>query len=40
MRRILPAELIRNLLMTKRQERAAWDAMDEAERLDLYLDTV
>ena len=40
MRRILPAGLIRNYLMTKRQELAAWDAMDRAERLDLYLDSV
>ncbi len=40
MRRILPAGLIRNVIMTKRQELAAWAEMDCAERLDLYLDTV
>lgn len=40
MRRILPPELVRNYLMTKRQELAAWGDMDAADRLDLYLDTV
>ncbi|MGR3433570.1 MAG: glutamine synthetase family protein [Shimia sp.] len=38
--RILPAELIRNYAMTKRQERAYWAETGTAERVDLYLDTV
>ena len=37
---VLPPETARNLLATKRQERAYWDDMTEAERLDLLLDTV
>ena len=40
MRRILPAELIRNYLMTKRQELDIWEGMAAEERRDLYLDTV
>ena len=40
MRRILPAGLIRNYLMTKRQELQSWGGMDAAARRDLYLDTV
>ncbi|PRY94680.1 glutamate--putrescine ligase [Hasllibacter halocynthiae] len=39
-RRILPDELIRNFVATKRQERTLWDDTPEAERADLYLDTV
>jgi glutamine synthetase len=38
--RILPGELIRNYLLTKRQEMRYYDGLSEAERLDLYLDTV
>lgn len=38
--RILPAELIRNYVMTKRQEVAELDGMTEAEQTDLYLDSV
>ena len=38
--RILPAELVRNYAMTKRQERTLWDEAGAAERIDLYLDTV
>ena len=40
MPRILPADLIRNFVMTKRQELAAYAGLSEAERIDLYLDTV
>jgi glutamine synthetase len=38
--RILPRGLIRNYLMTKKQERTYYDELSGAERLDLYLDTV
>lgn len=38
--RILPGELTRNYLLTKRQEMRYYDGLSEAERLDLYLDTV
>ena len=40
MPRILPAGLIRNYLATKRQEMLYYSELSEAERLDLYLDTV
>ena len=38
--RILPRQLIRNFLMTKKQEAQYYLELDEAERIDLYLDTV
>ncbi len=38
--RILPKGLIRNYLMTKRQEMTYFDELSEDQRLDLYLDTV
>jgi glutamine synthetase len=38
--RILPDELVRNFLLTKRQEMRYYEGLSEAERLDLYLDTV
>ena len=38
--RIFPAELIRNLVATKRQEATEYAALSEEERIDLYLDTV
>src|SRR6056297_2376016 len=38
--RILPKELIRNYIMTKRQEMQYYDELSKAERIDLYLDTV
>ncbi|MEL6958872.1 MAG: glutamine synthetase family protein [Pseudomonadota bacterium] len=38
--RIFPAELIRNLVATKRQEHAEFAKLTEEERIDLYLDTV
>ena len=38
--RIFPAELIRNLVATKRQELSAFDDLSPEERIDLYLDTV
>ncbi len=38
--RILPRDLIRNYLMTKKQERTYFDDLSQAERVDLYLDTV
>ncbi len=38
--RILPRDLVRNYLMTKEQERQYYAELSEAERLDLYLDTV
>ena len=38
--RILPGELIRNYVLTKRQEHSELDGMSEAERTDLYLDSV
>ncbi len=40
MPRILPRGLIRNYLMTKKQELSYYDELSEAERVDLYLDTV
>ncbi len=38
--RVLPKELIRNYIMTKRQEMQYYDELSKAERIDLYLDTV
>lgn len=38
--RILPAELIRNLVLTKRQELQYYAELSEAEQVELYLDTV
>ena len=38
--RILPRDLMRNYLMTKKQERTYFEELSEAERVDLYLDTV
>jgi glutamine synthetase len=38
--RIFPAELIRNLVATKRQEHAAFADLSDDERIELYLDTV
>lgn len=38
--RIFPAELIRNLVATKRQECAEFADLSPEERIDLYLDTV
>jgi glutamine synthetase len=38
--RILPAELVRNYLLTKRQEMRYFEGLSKAERVDLYLDTV
>jgi glutamine synthetase len=38
--RILPADLIRNYVMTKRQELDYYDELSPTERTDLYLDTV
>jgi glutamine synthetase len=40
MPRILSTDLVRNYLMTKRQERDTYLRLSEAERVDLYLDTV
>ena len=40
MPRIFSQELIRNYLMTKRQELTYYDELSEGERIDLYLDTV
>jgi glutamine synthetase len=40
MTRILPTDLIRNYVLTKRQEFASYAELSEAERIDLYLDTV
>ncbi|MBT8416539.1 MAG: glutamine synthetase family protein [Silicimonas sp.] len=40
MPRIFPQELIRNYLMTKKQELSYYDELSEGERIDLYLDTV
>ena len=40
MPRILPPELIRNFVMTKRQELMLHAELTEEERIDLYLDTV
>lgn len=39
-KRILPRQLIRNYLMTKKQESQYYAELTEAERIDLYLDTV
>ncbi|MHC0053253.1 glutamine synthetase family protein [Actibacterium sp. D379-3] len=38
--RILPAELIRNLVLTKRQELFHYQDLSHEERVELYLDTV
>jgi len=38
--RIFPAELIRNLVATKRQELKAFADLSPEEKIDLYLDTV
>ncbi len=38
--RIFPAELIRNLVATKRQEAQEFATLSDEERIDLYLDTV
>lgn len=38
--RIFPEELVRNYVMTKRQELAYFAELSDAERVDLYLDTV
>lgn len=38
--RIFPAELIRNLVATKRQEMGFFGTLGPQERIDLYLDTV
>lgn len=38
--RIFPRELIRNLVLTKRQERHYMAELSEAEQVELYLDTV
>lgn len=38
--RILPPDLIRNYVMTKRQELDYYEELSPAERTDLYLDTV
>ena len=38
--RIFPAELIRNLVATKRQEATEYAKLSPEERIDLYLDTV
>jgi glutamine synthetase len=38
--RIFHPELLRNYAMTKRQEKLYYDELTEAERIDLYLDTV
>ncbi len=40
MARIFPAELIRNLVMTKRQELRYMDELTPEEKVELYLDTV
>ncbi|WP_299816811.1 glutamine synthetase family protein [uncultured Jannaschia sp.] len=38
--RLLPEALVRNMVLTKRQEMRDIEDLTEAERLDLYLDTV
>ncbi|PTX56445.1 glutamate--putrescine ligase [Litoreibacter ponti] len=38
--RILPKSLIRNFVLTKKQEAQYYQELSEAERIDLYLDTV
>jgi glutamine synthetase len=40
MPRIFGADLIRNMVMTKRQERHYMEELDPQERIDIYLDTV
>ncbi|MBV7397091.1 glutamine synthetase family protein [Mameliella sediminis] len=40
MRRIFPQELIRNFVMTKRQELRDMDELTKHEQMELYLDTV
>lgn len=40
MARVLPKELIRNFVMTKEQELTYFSELSDAERIDLYLDTV
>ena len=40
MARIFPAELIRNLIMTKRQELRYMDELTPEEKVEIYLDTV
>ena len=40
MPRMLPKELIRNYLMTKKQELTYYAELSADERIDLYLDTV
>lgn len=39
-KRLLPKELIQNLLLTKKQELTDVSELTDAERMDLYLDTV
>ncbi len=39
-KRIFPDDLIRNMILTKRQEMRKLDSLDHAERLALYLDSV
>lgn len=39
-RRLLPRPLIENMVLTKRQEIRDIEGLNEAERIDLYLDTV
>jgi glutamine synthetase len=38
--RILPAELVRNYVLTKRQEHHYMSQLSPEERVELYLDTV
>lgn len=38
--RLFPAELVRNFLMTKKQERYYMAELDEREQVEIYLDTV
>ena len=40
MARIFPAEMIRNLVMTKRQEHHYMEELTPEEKVELYLDTV
>ncbi len=40
LKRIFSEDLLRNYAMTKRQEKLYYDQLSEAERIDLYLDTV
>jgi glutamine synthetase len=39
-RRVFPEELIRNLVMTKRQEAHYFDELTPEQQIELYLDTV